>query len=156
MSAAPERLDDRAWWDELAVAALLGTDRRPLVEFSFLPGKLGTTAARLTGDPAAALLDATGPAVGCRRGGVVADVTRADPEPAPADALPRAGRRAGARLADLIERADLELLVIWCATAAEAGRLAPPECLPGLLDLATRQPLLRAAVAPVLGERGRW
>ena len=39
------------WWDELAVAALLGTDRRPIVDFSFLPGKLASTAGRLGGDP---------------------------------------------------------------------------------------------------------
>ncbi len=144
------------WWDELAVAALLGTDRRPIAEFSFLPGKLGVTAARLTGDPAVVLLDAAALAVGYRRGGVTAAATTAEPDLAPVDSLPRAGRAAGARLRSLLSGSDLELLMFWCSTAAEAGCLAPPECLPDLLDLAAKHPLLRPAVGPVLGERGRW
>ena len=144
------------WWDELAVAALLGTDRRPLSEFSFLPGELGSVAAQVSGDPAAVLLDVAALAVGYRRGGAVPATTSAEGDRAPADRLPRAGRRAGAQLADLLSGGDLELLMYWCATAAQAGRLAPPECLPGLLDLAVKQPMLRPAVAPVLGERGRW
>ncbi|HST81296.1 MAG TPA: DUF5691 domain-containing protein [Kineosporiaceae bacterium] len=147
---------DAHWWDELAVAALLGTDRRPITEFAFMPGKLGTTAARLTGDQAAVLLDAAALAVGYRRGGVTAGRAMTEPDRAPADGLPRAGRKAAARLIDLLQGADLELLMFWCSTAAEMGRLAPPECLPDLLDLGVKQPVLRPAVAPVLGERGRW
>jgi hypothetical protein len=145
------------WWDELAVAALLGTDRRPLAEFAFLPGELGVTAARLDGDPAAVLLDASALAVGYRRGGVMpTSTTSAEADRAPTDQQPRAGRRAGAQLTDLLAGNDLELLMYWCATATQAARLAPPECLPGLLDLAVKQPMLRPVVAPVLGARGRW
>jgi len=151
-------LDEAAtdWWDELAVAALLGTDRRPLTEFAFLPGKLGVTAAKVTGDSAVVLLDVAALAVGYRRGGVVAGTASTEPDRAPTDLLPRAGRTAGAQLNDLLQRGDLELLMFWCTTAADVGRLAPPECLPGLLDLAAKQPMLRPAVGRVLGERGRW
>src|SRR5690349_15027922 len=147
---------DAGWWDELAVAALLGTDRRPIIDFALLPGQLGGVAARLTGDPAAVLLDTAALAVGYRRGGVTAGPTTAEPDRAPADLLPRAGRKAGTHLSDLLQGGDLELLMFWCSTAAELGRLAPPECLPDLLDLGVKQPVLRPAVAQVIGERGRW
>jgi uncharacterized protein DUF5691 len=175
VSEAPglRRTADADWWDELAVAALLGTDRRPLGEVSFLPGELGAAAGRLTGDPASVLLDAAALAVGYRRGGTMPGTTSPDPnaepgaEPgaypdltpvgrAPAEELPRAGRAAAARLGELLQGGDLELLLYWCATAARLHRPAPPECLPGLLDLAVKQPLLRPAVGAVLGERGRW
>lgn len=149
-------IDDLDWWDELAVAALLGTDRRPVTEFSFLPTEIGVTAGRLRGDPAAVLLDAAALAVGYRWGGLVAAAIEDDGDRAPVDEQPRAGRRAGVLLAELIQRNDLELLIFWCRTAAEAGRLAPPEYLPALLDLGAKQPMLRSAIAPVLGERGRW
>jgi uncharacterized protein DUF5691 len=144
------------WWDELAVAALLGTDRRPLTEWSFLPGELGVAAGRLNGDPASVLLDAAALAGGYRRGGTLPGATSVPVDRAPADRLPRAGRKAAARLTELLQAGDLELLLFWCATAADGCRLAPPECLPGLLDLAAKQPMLRPAVGAVLGERGRW
>jgi Family of unknown function (DUF5691) len=143
-------------WDELTVAALLGTDRRPVTDFSFLPDPLAVTAARLDGDPAGRLLDAAALTVAYRRGGARPATVEAAPETAPEDSLPRPGRAATARLGELLARVDLELLIFWCLTAARAGRVAPPECLPALLDLAARQPVLRPAVAGVLGERGRW
>lgn len=144
------------WWDELATLALLGSDRRPAEGFSFLPGALGDAATRSRGEPAAVLLDVAAMAVGYRRGGVRPVVTAAEADRAPADDLLRPGRAAAARLADLLRRNDLELVMWWCSSALGAGRSAPPECLPELLDLGTRQPLLRPAVAGVLGSRGRW
>src|SRR5689334_15976923 len=102
---------DPGWWDELAVTALLGTDRRPTLDFAALPGELGLVAARLAGDPAAVLLDTAALAVGYRRGGVSASPTTAGPDRAPADLLPRAGRKAGTHLSDLLQGGDLELLM---------------------------------------------
>lgn len=65
--------------------------------------------------------------------------------------------RAQAVLAQLLRglhRAGLE--AEWLRLLRRYGGCLPAHVLPKLLDAATRQPALRPAVAPVLGERGRW
>jgi hypothetical protein len=44
----------------------------------------------------------------------------------------------------------------WLRLLHRHGGRLPPHVLPKLLDAATRQPALRPAVLPVLGERGHW
>lgn len=44
----------------------------------------------------------------------------------------------------------------WLRLLQRQGGHLPARFLPRLLDTATRQPLLRAQLLPVLGERGRW
>lgn len=152
------------WWDELAVTALLGTDRRggelgALV--TALPGELGAAARRLSAvekqsDAPGMLLDAAALAVAYRRGGVPPGAV-AEELVGPAEELGTGVTpRAASRLREVLAEGDLDLLVFWCETAALAGRQAPPERLPALLDLAARQPVLRPAITAVLGERGRW
>lgn len=144
------------WWDELAVGALLGTDRRPQLETGSLPTKLGQAAAELSGDPAAVLLDTAALAVAYRRGGALPDRVATEPDRAPAQTQrQQPTARAAALLADLIDRKS-ELVRYWCEAAGAAGLVAPEARLPALLDLAAAQPALRPAIIPVLGERGRW
>jgi hypothetical protein len=137
------------------VAALFGTDRRPLRP-ELLPVELAGPASRLSGAAAAVLLDTAALAVAYRRGGFRLDPGCAATDPAAEEEMPRVGRRAGARLSELLTRTDLELVEYWCVAAARAGVLAPEALLPALLDLAARQPVLRPAVGAVLGRRGRW
>ena len=82
------------------------------------------------------------------------------PTPAPAaapDTLRPCPLRAQAVLAGLLRGlhpAGLE--AEWLHLLRRHGGRLPAHLLPKLLDAATRQPTLRAALLPVLGERGRW
>lgn len=143
------------WWDELAVAALLGTDRRPELKIGSLPAELAAPAARLTGDPAAILLDVAALAVAYRRGGAPPEHLAGEPPRAPAEPSGRPTARAAALLAELLDR-KTELVRYWCEAAAGAGLVAPEAQLPALLDLASAQRALRPAIVSVLGQRGRW
>jgi hypothetical protein len=49
-----------------------------------------------------------------------------------------------------------EMLAEWLAAAGAGGWRVPEEVLPDLLELGRGNPTLRAAIGPVLGERGRW
>jgi hypothetical protein len=147
--------ENPGWWDELAVVALLGTDRRPPFDRVSMPGGLGTAVARLSGDPATVLLDAAALAVAYRRGGVVPERVPAEPDRAPAERQLRASARAGALLAEALT-SKVALVGYWCETAAGAGLVAPDAQLPALLDRAVSTAAVRPAIAGVLGERGYW
>jgi hypothetical protein len=131
-------------WSEVVAAALVGTDRRPAAGGAF--GLLDTAAA-----------------LGLRRrAGVDAAHGIALPEPAPRDVARPASPAAAARLAGLLDpftsidgrgaETRLELVDEWIS----AGRLAPGDLLPALLDLGRRHRRLRPALLAVGGERGRW
>ncbi|GIJ50782.1 hypothetical protein Val02_76680 [Virgisporangium aliadipatigenens] len=132
-------------WTDVVSAALVGTDRRPV------PGGPG------------ALLDAAA-AQGLRmRAGVRAEAGVALPEAAPEETVPAAPRAAAVRLAGLLDpvrvagaarnaETRLELVDEWLG----AGRRAPGELLPELLDLGRRHRQLRPALAKAGGERARW
>lgn len=93
------------------------------------------------------------------RGGFVAP---GQPRPAPMPAAPTemlrpCPLRAQAVLAMLLRGlhpAGLE--AEWLHLLHRHGGCLPAHFLPKLLDAATRQPALRAALLPVLGARGRW
>lgn len=144
-------------WDDLAAAALLGTDRRP-ADTTALPGRLGAAAAALPpADPARALLGAAALATPYRRAGRRVATTAAPPTtPAAPEHVRCVPPAAAARLAHLLTLPDRELLRAWLRAAAGGGYRVPADVLPALLDLATRDRALGADVAPVLGERGRW
>jgi Family of unknown function (DUF5691) len=148
-------MTEQTWWDGLAVAALLGTDRRPTLDTSSLPGPLAAAAAQLSGDPAAVLLDTAALAVAYRRAGAPPQRAGAEPDRALAEARRRPTPRAGALL-EAVLRSDVQLLRFWCETAAAADLVAPDEHLPALLDRAVQLPAIRPAIGLVLGERGRW
>ncbi|HRW09811.1 MAG TPA: DUF5691 domain-containing protein [Caldilineaceae bacterium] len=76
--------------------------------------------------------------------------------PAPAESLHPVGARAAALLHQLLADFDLRLVVEWLGYAARNGQYLPHETLPALFDLAGKQRSLPAALAPCIGERGRW
>ena len=78
------------------------------------------------------------------------------PQPCPVEQRKRANERTGSLLLRLLAGEFAELLPEWLALAARADLLAPPEALPGLLNLGASKSEFRETVLPVLGERGRW
>ncbi|THF85685.1 hypothetical protein E7T09_14145 [Deinococcus sp. KSM4-11] len=75
------------------------------------------------------------------------------PAPAPAETLPEVPERAARHLPLVL---GTPLLREWLALCARTGWRVPPARLPELLDLARHDGTLRAALSPVLGERGAW
>ncbi|HEY6744737.1 MAG TPA: DUF5691 domain-containing protein [Mycobacteriales bacterium] len=143
-------------WADLSAAALLGTERRP-PDLTALPPEL---AARPDSpDPAVQLLDAAALLAPYRRAGA----RQSAPElPLPAEVGAGPGRPvrpvAGAHLTRILDggKNSKELLVEWATAAAAGGWRPPAALLPALLDAATRDGEVAAAVLPALGARGRW
>jgi hypothetical protein len=143
-------------WSDLVSAALLGTQRQP-PDLSGLPAPVLAAAERLpAGDPDGRLLGAAALAVSYRRAGQRAGAAGPLPPPAPADTAPPPAAAAAGRLAQLLAANETELAVEWLGAAVAAGRRAPVELLPALLDAAARRRALRPALAPALGRRGEW
>jgi hypothetical protein len=108
-------------------------------------------------DREAALLAAAALTAGHERAGrLAARDPGPAPEPCPEESRPRAGEAAGALLRRVLGGEHPELLPEWLALAAAAGRLAPAELLPALLDASAADAGRQAALLPVLGGRGRW
>lgn len=149
-----------AAWDDVVTSALLGTDRR-MLDPGLLPGEVGRLGAELpASDAPGRLLGAAALwTVAARAGSALASPAVAPPEPSPPETGRVAGPAARARLDGLLSRADGEgatLLTHWLRAAAERGLVAPPACLPGLLELARTQRRYADGVRAVLGARGRW
>ncbi len=143
-------------FDDLVTAATVGIAQRPIA-VTELAGPAGAHADVLDPDPAAAVLDAAALLDIARRAGGLAPTPVDLPAPAPPDDSPELSREAGALLRHvLFSRDDRALAAELLTAAAEAGRIAPPPLLPELLELASRDGSLRAPVAALLGERGRW
>jgi hypothetical protein len=151
---------------DLVDAATVGLTRRPLQAVSGAGAEggaglpLGGVAGRYSGvldgqDPAGTVLDAAAlVSAGQRAGVLVAEGVRG-----PAAADPDTGPELPRRAAGVVRRAmgaEPGVLADLLAEAGRRGYRAPAPMLPGLLDLAGRDVSLRAAVAGVLGSRGRW
>ncbi|HEV2759676.1 MAG TPA: DUF5691 domain-containing protein, partial [Acidimicrobiales bacterium] len=78
------------------------------------------------------------------------------PPASPAEARPHCSEAAAYRLDVMLAGRFRPVLEEWLGLVAAAGRLVPPDRLPGLVQAATTGPGLRAATAEVMGERGRW
>ncbi len=78
------------------------------------------------------------------------------PEPCPPETRPNAPAPAGAVLRHLLGGEFPECLPEWLECCATAGAIAAPRDLPSLLSKASQDRALRAPLAAVLGERGRW
>ncbi|PHV04982.1 hypothetical protein CSQ96_22530 [Janthinobacterium sp. BJB412] len=83
------------------------------------------------------------------------------PAPAPSaqpacPSEPTCSRAAEQVLLSILHGIHPELLGSWLAQAQTLNRQLPHSCLVPLLDLASQKPPLRAAVAALLGRRGRW
>jgi len=75
---------------------------------------------------------------------------------AAAETTAAVSEHAAALLRQLLVDFDLKLMVEWVEAAARHGHHLPHDALPALLEHATKHPSLAAAMAPCLGERGRW
>ena len=75
-------------------------------------------------------------------------------KPAPPDDAPCGSPRLVGLLQNALGSNSSELLKEFAGLLRSSGLLIPPELLPAVLDI--QDPLLREAVAPVLGQRGRW
>ena len=144
-------------WRELVTCALLGAERQaPSIAGD--AGALGQLLGRLDeSDREGALLRAAGVMALWRRAGrQLADDPRPLSPPCEPDAAPDCGPLARQHLALLLQGHDPELLPEWLEALGQAGRRAPEECLPALLDAGAKQTALRPALLPVLDRRGRW
>lgn len=143
-------------WDDVVSAALMGTSRRAAA-LDDLPTRVAEVAGRINdADPAARTLDVAALLTTARRAGRRPLPPPSLPEPAPRESGREAGTAADARLRGLLAAQERDLALWWVQLAAERGVRAPASALPALLDLAVTSEDARRAVAPVIGERGRW
>jgi hypothetical protein len=144
-------------WTEIVNTALIGCERKS-PSLNGAEDKLGGLLAQLDqNDREGSLLGAAALASLYERAGTLPlkDALPA-PEACDLDDAPRCGERAAMRLAMMLRGEYIELLPEWLAKAAEAGRRAPEELLPPLLELGRTREDLSEAILLVLGARGRW
>jgi hypothetical protein len=77
------------------------------------------------------------------------------PDPMPADPRPLISPAASSRLRAILD-GHQKYLPEWLAAARASGARIPPVFFPELLDLTRNNVLIRADVAALLGEPGRW
>lgn len=144
-------------WQQVVQSAILGTQRQP-----FQPPALAelTPIWQATADlaPEERLLQAI--ALLTQYEAVGAQPARPLPfaptTPVPPETLPPAPRGAVRLLKGLLTDFDAKLVGEWLYLGAAYGCYAPHTHLPQLLERASKDRTLAAALAPVLGERGRW
>lgn len=139
--------------DPLLATAMVGTAHSPAQ-----PPETGTPldavlSALPPGSRERALLLAAGATSVYRAAGMI-PAARSAPEPSPEDSLPVCAPQASRLLADLFVGRHADLLPEALALLRRAGHRLPPHLLPRALD--AKAPETRAALLPVLGERGRW
>ncbi|WP_336205579.1 DUF5691 domain-containing protein [Nonomuraea sp. LPB2021202275-12-8] len=121
-------------WDELASAALLGTDRRPLRDDLLAAAAVEVLRRRAGWRPA-------------EQGEQVC---------APEEEQAAVGRRAAERLVRILGGEHDRVLPEWLSVAAGAGRRVPAHVLPELLRKGRLDPSIRAHLGVLAGRRGRW
>lgn len=149
-----------AAWAPLLPAAMVGTERH-LAPWPNLPGEIGALASQATAstdEPATALLRVAAVLATCALAGARgAALSVALPHAAADDTLPA------------LDAGPLHEAVRWalhegpgrlhhsvCMALGAAQRRLPTALLPQALELGRRSLALRAALLPVLGERGLW
>lgn len=151
------RMPYLALWQELITNALVGTDRQPV---RLPPPGAPVTNLLADLDPAAperTLLGASAVLTLYRRTGRLPATNPAPaPEPCPPEAQPVCSLRAGQHLALMLDKGHREVLPEWLAAATHAGQRIPTQYLVALLEAGQKQSALRAALLPVIGQRGRW
>ncbi|HZO15493.1 MAG TPA: DUF5691 domain-containing protein, partial [Polyangiaceae bacterium] len=90
-----------------------------------------------------------------RRAGFVPPPAKSPVDLAPDEVLPRVGLRAAEDFA-IVQARHADLMLEWIEAVRAAGKLAPPEALPALLDFGAYDRSTRDAVLAVVGQRGRW
>lgn len=112
----------------------------------------------IIGSPATEELLADCAAFGlARRGGRIAPESDTAPiPPAPTESRPTASARVGGILTQVMASEDNEMLRECCLALDRASLVIPYRQLPDLLAAATARSVVRDAVGPALGVRGRW
>ncbi|MBD2077138.1 hypothetical protein H6F86_25290 [Phormidium sp. FACHB-592] len=144
-------------WQAIVAAALLGTERQPF-QLPNISGNLGNCLSQLSDRPnEAALLLAVGIVSLHQRVGWLPEVRSVTQvESCSSEDLLRCSPRAVRCLQQIFEGQFPQLLSEWLERAAISGKRVPEILLPSLLDKGRQQRELRAAILPVLGQRGRW
>lgn len=146
-------------WQTLISAAMLGTERQPIVlpEVRSQEGLDRLLAQIDTSDPAKALLRAAAVLTLTEKAAhvppipdfqVVAACIREE--------LPMCSPEAADSLQRMLAGEFAAVLPEWLARVALAGWRVPPENLPDLLSWGSQNSPWRSLVLPVLGNRGRW
>ncbi len=145
-------------WDQLVQQGILGTGRQPLQ----LPQHDGLMALRAQ----AADIDIDQETQFLQAAALLAQYRTAGSQPATFPAVdaprcpPETSRSASigaiTMLRQFLADSDQKLLIEWLHHAARHALAVAPDLLPALLDLATKQRPIAEALAPCLGERGRW
>ncbi|ALG05641.1 DUF5691 domain-containing protein [Kibdelosporangium phytohabitans] len=92
-----------------------------------------------------------------RRGSRIAPEANAEPiPPAPEDNRAEASARVGAIFSQVMATEDNEMLRECCLALDRANLVVPYRQLPDILAAATARSVVRDAVLPALGSRGRW
>ncbi len=158
--ASPESTTAAAYgtlWQELIAQALSGTARQPLR----LPSPDAPVTALLArldpAEPERAMLSAAAVLSLYRQAGRLPPVDHTPaPTPCPPDTQPVCTPQAAEHLALMLDNVYSSVLPEWLAAVAAAGQRVPDRHLVSLLELGQKQADLRAAILPVLGQRGRW
>jgi hypothetical protein len=146
-------------WEAVVSAALVGTDRRPVPATGLDPVLDASLADR---PPDAALLGAAAALAAHRRAGFLPPWRPPPPAPAARDDRPAVPAGALQLLALLLDGhvavagATDELVAEWLDRAARGGWRVPRGWHVALLDLASRRPERRAAVAALVGPSATW
>ncbi|RSM65355.1 hypothetical protein DMH04_49290 [Kibdelosporangium aridum] len=107
-------------------------------------------------DPERALADCAAYGL-ARRGGRIAPTSDVEPiAPAPNDNRKEASARVGAIFSQVMATEDNEMLRECCHALDRANLVVPYRQLPDILAAATARSVVRDAVLPALGSRGRW
>ena len=148
---APDYLEPAAW-SRLVSSALLGTERTAGVRIA-LPPSFEPVAER-SGERRL-LAAAAVTALASRAGWQPAVADDAPVEAAPDDVRPTVGSAAAWILRRILDETP-ELVPEWLERARGVDRRPPDDELPRLLLLAAHRPVVRAALAPLLGPRATW
>jgi hypothetical protein len=137
--------------DPLVTTALVGTGQRTAAEIATAPEVDSLIAGLPQGEAERALLLRAGAWAVYQQAGATPEAAVEAPVPAPEEQLPACSPEAAGLLRRVTEDA---LLIEALDRMRRVGLRLPFDLLPAMLDLHSVE--LRAAVAPVLGERGRW
>ena len=156
MTSAPS---DLAIWSAAVNTALLGTDRAPPTAPAS-DGALGAASVALVrpeSDAASNLLRVAAAASAYQRCGRTPGRTQEPPPaPCPLDDRPTCTPAAAALLRRILQGEHESLLRTWLMLATRHDVRAPADTLPAMLDLAGKDPKLRALVRAAGGTRATW
>ena len=146
-----------ALWQEISIAALLGTQRRPY-QPGAASGELGAILHAVPpSDGEQRLLQAAAATALHRRAGRLPVYGQVDlPPVCPPDDWPRCSALSAQHLDQILNSGKNDLLQEWVELAASHKQRVREEQLPDLLDRQKTILPLRQALLPVIGQRGQW